>query len=109
MAKNRIQAATVLTISTASLGSLTLVGNLTANAGFLRFTNTCSAVIAVSYDGTNTHDLVLPNSQCEVPAQLVSSPNNNVAQFPIGMPIYAIAVGGEEAGSFSVSCYYQSN
>jgi hypothetical protein len=109
MAQNRIKAITLLSKSTADMGELVLVGTLLSPCGFLRFTNNCDSLIAVSYDGTNTHEVVLPNSSIDVYAQNIRQPSNEASFFPVGMPIWGIVSGGEVAGSFSVAGYYQSN
>jgi hypothetical protein len=74
----------------------------------LRFSNSSNIPIFLSYDGITLHDAVGPEMSIDIYAQSSARPAGNVAQFPVGLKVYAMRqVGG--TGGIYFSAYYQKN
>ncbi len=54
----------------------------------LRIINDSDIAIAISYDGTNDNDFILPNSVLQIEAQTNSRPNNKEQLFAQGTIVY---------------------
>jgi hypothetical protein len=66
--------------------------------------NTTTAAVDISYDGVNTHDVVLTGATTEVLAQTNAQPNGWVALFQKGLIVYV--KGASSAGNIYLSGYY---
>lgn len=73
-------------------------------AVLIRMVNDCDQPIAISYDGTRTHDYLAENSSMILPFQTNGMPNNNVAAMPKGTIVYISGAAG--TGFISLSVYY---
>ena len=73
-------------------------------AVLIRMVNDCDQPIAISYDGSHTHDYLAENSSMILPLQTNGLPNNNVAAMKKGTVVYIS--GAKGAGYISLSVYY---
>lgn len=74
----------------------------------LRLVNNSNSSVAVSFDGVNDADQLRPNSDVVLNFQANASPNNDMCYLSSDTVVY-VSSAAANAGSFSVSCYYQVN
>jgi hypothetical protein len=107
MAKNKVKAATRGSLAGSSLTSSYQALNSTPFEGAcfrVAIYNSTAAAVDISFDGTNTHDVVLANSSTVIDAQTNAQPTANVALFPKNLVVYVKGSAG--AGTVYVSGYY---
>ncbi len=81
------------------------IGGITQAAIMLHIANNSNVSITISYDGTNDHDFLLPNTDRELNFQTNNQPQNNAATLAKGTKIYVKGAAG--VGLVYLSGFYQ--
>lgn len=109
MAKSFVKAITLTGVDSATFGAAfqRINPNGLPHACFLiRIINGSNRTVTISYNGVDTHDVLLPNDTLELDLQANSSPNGFIAYLKKGTVVYANAtIAG--VGIVSLVGYYQ--
>ena len=108
MAKTSIKAMPLLSYDTSSLVGAYIAINepdgLTQACFTLKFSNISASTITISYDGITDHEVLRPNSDLLITAQMNHQPRADEVLFAKGTIIYV--KGDDNVGTLYVSGYY---
>jgi hypothetical protein len=107
MAQNRVKAVTRGSLAGSSLTSSYQAINSTPFGGAcfrIAISNSTTAAVDISYDGSTDHDVVLTGQTIVIDAQTNAQPTADTALFMKGLTVYV--KGASSAGSVYVSGYY---
>lgn len=110
MAQNRVVALIRTTLAGSALTSSYQAINASGLDGAcfqITITNTTNGAIDISYDGTNTHDIVVGSSSITIMAQANAQPTGWTALFQKGLVVYV--KGSMGSGNIYLTGYYVSN
>ncbi len=95
-----------LTIAASTFtGAIQLVGATTQPLAILRLVNDTSVTVTVSFDGTNTYEIMPTMTSINYNLATNNQPNNHCALLPQGFKIWVTASVG--TGSFIIYGWYQ--